>query len=119
MQYKRMKYTPVSVNYKLKIMTPNNCKHKGKKIERIRLLVGMSQSELGDLLGVSKQAISKMERSKKIDDEKFIRVLNILGVNTEPETICPKQSLSSAKLTILLYEELIKIEKQRHSHIIN
>ncbi|WP_286846504.1 helix-turn-helix domain-containing protein, partial [Proteiniphilum sp. UBA5463] len=31
-----------------------------RKIERVRRLRGMTQAELGELLGITKQAISKM-----------------------------------------------------------
>lgn len=36
-----------------------NAFHMGRKIEKVRLLRGMTQAELGDLLGVTKQAVSK------------------------------------------------------------
>ena len=42
-----------------------NNSHLGRKIERIRRLRGMTQTDLGELLGVTKQAISKMEQSEK------------------------------------------------------
>ena len=48
-----------------------NNSHLGRKIERIRRLRGMTQTDLGELLGVTKQAISKMEQSEKIDDDKL------------------------------------------------
>ena len=37
--------------------------HLGKKIERVRRLRGMTQTELGQLLGITKQAVSKMEQT--------------------------------------------------------
>ena len=52
----------------------------GRKIERIRRLRGMTQTDLGELLGVTKQAISKMEQSEKIDDDKLKQVADALGV---------------------------------------
>ena len=51
-----------------------NNSHLGRKIERIRRLRGMTQTDLGELLGVTKQAISKMEQSEKIDDDKLKQV---------------------------------------------
>ena len=51
--------------------TYTNSSHLGRKIERIRRLRGMTQTDLGELLGVTKQAISKMEQAEKIDDEKL------------------------------------------------
>lgn len=55
----------------------------GKKIERVRKLRGMTQTELGDALGITKQAVSKMEQSEKIEDEKIKLVADALGVTEE------------------------------------
>ena len=60
--------------------TYTNSSHLGRKIERIRRLRGMTQTDLGELLGVTKQAISKMEQAEKIDDEKLKQVATALGV---------------------------------------
>lgn len=54
--------------------------HIGRKIERVRRLRGMTQTELGDALGVSKQAVSKMEQTAKLEDQKIKRVADALGV---------------------------------------
>ena len=51
-----------------------NNSHLGRKIERIRRLRGMTQTDLGELLGVTKQAISKMEKSEQQDDDKLKQV---------------------------------------------
>ena len=60
-----------------------NNSHLGRKIERIRRLRGMTQTDLGELLGVTKQAISKMEQSEKIDDDKLKQVADALGVTED------------------------------------
>jgi transcriptional regulator with XRE-family HTH domain len=58
--------------------------HIGRKIERVRRLRGITQSELGEALGgISKQAVSKIEQSEKIDDEKLKRIAEALGVTEE------------------------------------
>ena len=57
--------------------------HIGRKIERIRKLRGMTQTELGDTLGITKQAVSKMEQAEKIEDEKVKQVADALGVTDE------------------------------------
>lgn len=57
--------------------------HIGRKIERVRKLRGMTQTELGDTLGITKQAVSKMEQSEKIEDEKIRQVADALGVTEE------------------------------------
>lgn len=43
----------------------------------------MTQTDLGDLLGITKQAVSKMEQSEKIEDERIKRVADALGVTEE------------------------------------
>lgn len=60
-----------------------NMLHIGRKIERIRRLRGLSQTELGEALGVTKQAISKMEQTEQLDDEKVRQVAEALGVTEE------------------------------------
>ncbi len=57
--------------------------HIGKKIERIRKLRGMTQTELGDALGITKQAVSKMEQAEKVEDDKIKEVATALGVTEE------------------------------------
>lgn len=57
--------------------------HIGRKISRIRELRGMKQDTLAAELGVSQQAISKMEQSEKIEDEALERVATVLGVPAE------------------------------------
>lgn len=55
--------------------------HLGRKIERIRSLRGMTQSQLGEKLGgISKQAVSKIEQSEHMDDERLAEIANALGV---------------------------------------
>lgn len=55
----------------------------GRKIERVRKLRNMTQTELGDALGITKQAVSKMEQSEKIEEEKIKQVAEALGVTEE------------------------------------
>ena len=57
--------------------------HLGRKIERVRRLRGMTQTELGELLGVTKQAISKMEQTEKFNDERLNEIASALGVTIE------------------------------------
>lgn len=63
--------------------TYTNTLHIGRKIERIRRLRGMTQTDLGNMLGVTKQAVSKMEQAEKIEDEKLKQVSEALGVTEE------------------------------------
>jgi transcriptional regulator with XRE-family HTH domain len=59
--------------------------HIGRKISRIRELRGMKQESLAAELGVSQQAISKLEQSEKIEDDVLEKVARALGVT--PETV--------------------------------
>lgn len=60
-----------------------NMLHIGRKIERVRRLRGMTQTELGDTLGISKQAVSKMEQTEQMDDERIKQVAKALGVTED------------------------------------
>ncbi|WP_264536560.1 helix-turn-helix domain-containing protein [Flavobacterium sp. N1736] len=57
--------------------------HIGRKISRIRELKDMKQEALAQALGTNQQAISAMENSETIDEEKLIEVAKALGVSVE------------------------------------
>jgi len=57
--------------------------HIGRKIGRIRELRGMKQDALAANLGVTQQAISKLEQSENVEDETLEKVAKILGVSPE------------------------------------
>ncbi|WP_335967329.1 helix-turn-helix transcriptional regulator [Galbibacter sp. PAP.153] len=57
--------------------------HRGRKIERVRRLRGWTQSDLGDRMNITKQAVSKLEQSENISDEKLKDVAVALGVTFE------------------------------------
>jgi transcriptional regulator with XRE-family HTH domain len=57
--------------------------HIGRKISRIRELRDMKQEALAQALGTNQQAISAMENSETIDDDKLIDVAKALGVSVE------------------------------------
>lgn len=57
--------------------------HIGRKISRIRELKDMKQEALAQALGTNQQAISAMENSETIDDEKLKEVAKALGVTVE------------------------------------
>lgn len=60
-----------------------NRTHIGRKISRIRELRGMKQETLATELGVSQQAISKLEQSEDIEDSTLEKVAKVLGVTAE------------------------------------
>ena len=57
--------------------------HIGRKIGSVRRLVGLSQTALGEKLGMTKQAISKLEQAEKIDDNRVKKIAEALGVTEE------------------------------------
>ncbi|HEY1006542.1 MAG TPA: helix-turn-helix transcriptional regulator, partial [Sphingobacteriaceae bacterium] len=57
--------------------------HIGRKISRIRELRGLKQESLAAELGVSQQAVSKMEQSERIEEDVLERVAKILGVPSQ------------------------------------
>lgn len=59
----------------------NVSSHIGRKIEKVRVLRGFTQTELGELLGgISKQAISKLEQTEVIDEDRIEEIAKALGV---------------------------------------
>lgn len=61
--------------------TKNN--HIGRKIGRIRELRGMKQETLAEELGISQQAVSNIENSEKVEDDKLEQIAKALGVTKE------------------------------------
>ena len=57
--------------------------HIGRKISRIRELRDMKQEALAQALGTNQQAVSAIENSETIDDEKLAEVAKALGVSVE------------------------------------
>ncbi|OXA96104.1 helix-turn-helix domain-containing protein [Flavobacterium hercynium] len=57
--------------------------HIGRKISRIRELKDMKQEALALAMGTNQQAISIIENSDTIDDEKLKEVARALGVSVE------------------------------------
>lgn len=63
--------------------TKPQAKHIGRKISRIRELRGMKQDALAAELGISQQAISKIEQSENVDEEILERVAKVLALSPE------------------------------------
>ncbi|WP_338839225.1 helix-turn-helix transcriptional regulator [Flavobacterium ginsenosidimutans] len=57
--------------------------HMGIKIGSARRLVGITQKDLADRMGVTKQAVSKLEQTENVDDERLGKVAIALGVSIE------------------------------------
>lgn len=67
----------------------------GLKIRRIREIVGMKQDTLASKLGISHQAVSKIEQSESIEEEKLQQIAEALGVTPKPLNILTKALLST------------------------
>ncbi|MET3978233.1 transcriptional regulator with XRE-family HTH domain [Mucilaginibacter sp. UYP25] len=57
--------------------------HIGRKISKIRELRGIKQETLATLMGVSQQAISKIEQSADVEDLALDKIAKALGVTAE------------------------------------
>jgi len=55
----------------------------GRKIEAVRRFRGITLTGLGEALGISKQAVSKIERTEQMDDDRLNEVAKALGVNAD------------------------------------
>lgn len=61
----------------------NTRMHLGRKISRLRELRGMKQETLAAELGISQQAISKIEQSEEIEDSTLEKIAHVLGLKIE------------------------------------
>lgn len=57
--------------------------HIGRKISKLRELRGMKQETLATELGISQQAVSKIEQSAEVEEEALSKIAKILGVTVE------------------------------------
>lgn len=63
--------------------TATKPKHIGRNISRIRELKDMKQEALAQALGTNQQAISAIENSETVDEQKLIEIAKALGVSVE------------------------------------
>lgn len=57
--------------------------HIGRKISKLRELRGMKQETLATELGISQQAISKIEQSAEVDEDALAKIANVLGLTPD------------------------------------
>ncbi|MCD8739691.1 helix-turn-helix transcriptional regulator [Mucilaginibacter roseus] len=57
--------------------------HIGRKISKLRELRGIKQETLAAELGISQQAISKIEQSAEVEDEALLKIAKVLGLSSE------------------------------------
>ncbi|SEA28158.1 Helix-turn-helix [Arachidicoccus rhizosphaerae] len=120
-------------------------KHIGRKIGSVRRLVGLSQTALGERLGMTKQAVSKLEQTENIDEKRLKKIAEALGVTEDGLKKYNSERVlyftnnfyenSNAKIesglnghveninsfsieqAVKLFEELIKIEKAKFDKV--
>ena len=63
--------------------TKPRTKHLGRKISRMREILGVKQDTVADELGVSQQTVSKIEQTEEVDDETLGKIAGVLGVDPE------------------------------------
>lgn len=120
--------------------------HIGRKISRIRELRGMKQEALAEALNISQQAVSKIEQSPDIEDDKLEQIAKVLGVtkegienfseeavfniinNTYNNTSSDNSTLIASSVNyqpnfntteklVELYERLLKAEKDKNEYL--
>ncbi len=73
--------------------TPNVCEHHGQNIAFWRGMAGMSQTELGELLGMSQVQISRIEEKKEIDEETLLKVADALEMHVAQLKQCDHKAM--------------------------
>lgn len=58
-------------------------RHVGKNIQRIRVYLGVKQEALATDLGMSQQAVSKVEQQEEVDNELLTKISAVLGVSSD------------------------------------
>jgi len=109
---------------------PEPTLHIGRKISKIRELRGMKQETLAAELGISQQAVSKIEQSAKVEEDALAKIANILGVTVEGLTHFTEDSVfnninnfhdnsiqnnfNPIEKVIELYERLLQSEREKN-----
>ena len=58
-------------------------RHHGKNLQKIRVYLGMKQETLASEIGISRQAVSKIEQQEIIEDELLEKLANVLEVSPD------------------------------------
>ena len=64
------------------VETPKK-KHVGRNLQKVRVYLGVKQDALATDIGMSQQAISKIEQQEDIEDESLKKIAEALGVSPE------------------------------------
>jgi transcriptional regulator with XRE-family HTH domain len=66
-----------------KIAVTPQPQHMGRKIEKIRTLKGIKQEELAKQLGITQSALSKIERSEEVEEDKLQKIAEALEMTID------------------------------------
>lgn len=107
--------------------------HIGRKISRIRELRNMKQETLASELGVSQQAISKIELSAEVEDSTLEKIAKVLGVTAEGIKHFTEESVfnninnfhdhsiqnnfNPIEKIVELYERLLQVEREKNENL--
>jgi transcriptional regulator with XRE-family HTH domain len=58
-------------------------KHVGKNLQKVRVYLGVKQDALATDLGMTQQAVSKIEQQDEIEDEMLGKIAEVLGVSPD------------------------------------
>src|SRR5258705_10352613 len=58
-------------------------KHTGKNLQKVRVFLGVKQDALATDLGMSQQAVSKIEQQEEIEEGLLSKIAEVLGVSPD------------------------------------
>ena len=64
-------------------MEKKNQRHIGRNVQKVRVYLGVKQETLAAELGMSQNAISKIEQQDEIDDGVLSKISGVLGVSPQ------------------------------------
>jgi transcriptional regulator with XRE-family HTH domain len=117
-------------------------RHIGRNVQKVRVYMGVKQEALAAELGMSQNAISKIEQEDNIEDTLLSKIANVLGVS--PEVIRDfdlekaiyninnirdntfqegstsiAQQFNPVEKIVELYERLLKSEREKNEILMN
>ncbi len=119
-------------------------KHVGRNLQRVRIYFGIKQDALAKDLGISQQAISKIEQQEEIEPEMLKKISELIGVSPEliesfdveraiyninnynyPDATITEgstaivQQINPVEKIVELYERLLRSEREKNEILLN
>lgn len=117
-------------------------RHVGRNLQRVRIYFGIKQETLAADLGISQQAVSKIEQQEEIDSQLLKKIGNLIGVAPEmienfdaeraiyninnynyPDATITEgstaivQQINPVEKIVELYERLLQSEKEKNEFL--